>query len=201
MPSSKDFRDSLGPHGPGGWPPTGINYGIVIKMLIATSTELAFVALHYAVYAVTLSVMPGEYLADIPGLEWLFAGTDLQVNHLVAAALAVVTVATPVVGFYLLLANRVFSQPGAFFGHIPNRIYFAVLVAFWAVVVATELSNVLALIQIYVENPFARSTEAEALRALSDYALLVATVVSLVNAAVALFTASIWHAVLSRQEH
>ncbi|MCA9805378.1 MAG: hypothetical protein KC777_25585 [Cyanobacteria bacterium HKST-UBA02] len=201
MPSGKDFIDSLKTHGSGGLPQSGPDWSTITKVIIATLIELGLFVLHYTVYAETLSVMPGEYLADIPGLEWLFTGTDLQVNHMVAGSLALVTVATPVVGFYLLLKNRVFSQPGAFFGHMPNRVYVAILALFWAIVVATELSNVLALIESYVSNPFIGGEEAETLRTLADYALLVATVVSLVNAAVALFTASLWHSILSRRGH
>ena len=203
MTSGKEFIDSLNRGAPGGGPPpsNGLDWVAIVKVVLVLTCEMGLTVLHYAVYSETLSIMPGEYVGDIPGLGFLFGGTELRVNHLVAAALAVVTVATPVVAFYLLLKHRVFSEPGGFLAHVPHRVYLGVLALFWAIILATELSNVVALIDGYVNNPFNSGPAAEALREVADYALLVAAVVAIVNAAVALFTASLWHSILSRRGH
>lgn len=203
MTSGKEFIDSLKGRGPAGAPPPadGPDWVAIGKGLVAICFEVGLIVLHYTVYSETLSIMPGTFLEDIAGIGFLFGGTDLRVNHLVAGALAVVTVATPVVAFYLLLKHRVFSEPGGFLAHVPNRIYLAVLALFWALIVATELYNVVALIDGYVNNPFRGGAEAAAMREVADYALLVAAVVAIVNAAVALFTANLWHAILSNRGH
>lgn len=179
----------------------GVTAVLFLKLLLISLIEGGSFLLHYTVYTQTMTLMPGGYLVDIPGIGWLFGGApDMQVNHLVAAFMALASVATPVLGFYYLLRERVLDDPQAYFAYIPHRIYVGVLAAFWALMIGVEIVNVLTLIQSYIQNPFIKSDVAETFRQHEGLAFLSAVVISIVNAAIGLGTALAWRAILARKE-
>lgn len=173
----------------------------ILKVLLVMVIECGAFVLHYAAYSQTMTLGPGGYLVDVPGIGFLFERVpDMQVNHLIAAAMALASVATPVIGFYYLLRERVLADPGGFFSYIPNRVYVTVLALFWALMVGVEIVNVLTLIQSYVANPFLQSSVADAFREHTGLAILSAVVISIVNAAIGLGTALAWYAILNKKE-
>lgn len=173
----------------------------LVKAGIATLAEgIAFVV-HYSAYAQTMNVMPGGYLVDIPGIAWLFrAAPEMQVNHLIAGLMAIASVGAPVFAFIYLMRENIIDEPQAHFRYIPNRVYFGLIAAFWALMVGVEILNVLTLIDTYVQNPFQRGQVAAALRSHSGLAFLSAVVISIVNSALALVTARVWFSILGRKE-
>lgn len=174
--------------------------GQLTKLLLVFGVELGAWVLHYAAYTQTMTVMPGGYLVDVPGIGWLFqAAPDAQVNHLVAAFMALASVATPVFGFFFLIRNRVIAEPELFFVSVPNRIFVGLLLAFWALMVTVEVTNVLTLIEQYVNNPFVKSGPTDVIREHKGLALLSAVVIAIVNSAVALGTAMVWTAIFPKR--
>ena len=171
------------------------------KLILVMGIEAGAWVLHYAAYSQTMTIMPGGFLVEIPGIEGLFSGApDMPVNHLIAGFMAVASVATPVFGCFILIRHRVIAEPEVYFAYPPHRIYMALLLAFWALIVAVEIVNVLTLIESFVQNPFAKSGAADALRDHKGLAYLSAVVIAIVNAAVALGTALVWTSIFRRKE-
>jgi hypothetical protein len=160
----------------------------LVKAGIATLAEgIAFVV-HYSAYAQTMNA-------------WLFrAAPEMHVNHLIAGLMAIASVGAPVFAFIYLMRENIIDEPQAHFRYIPNRVYFGLIAAFWALMVGVEILNVLTLIDTYVQNPFQRGQVAAALRSHSGLAFLSAVVISIVNSALALVTARVWFSILGRKE-
>lgn len=172
----------------------------LFKLLLVIVIEAAAFVLHYSAFSQTLNMGGSDYLVDIPGISWLFQSVpDAQVNHLVIAFLAMASVAAPVALFFYLLRERVIAEPEEFFCYPPNRIYLGLLVAFYGVMLSVELVNVLALIESWVTNPFTTSDMAKEFRKHESLALLSTVVIAITNAAVALFTAKVWTAILPKK--
>ena len=173
----------------------------IIKIFAVFGIEIGMLVFHYAVYSETLTLMPGGYLIDIAFIGFLFAAVpDAQVNHMIAGFLALASVATPVLGFFYLLRERVFAEPEVFFSYKPHRVYVTVLLLFWSLMVIVELYNVVTLIETYVQNPFLNNQAVKAVRENAGLAYLAAVVIALVNTALALMTALVWTTMFPKRE-
>ena len=178
----------------------GTQTALLMKLFLVMGIEAGAWVLHYSMYSQSMSLTPGNFLVDIPGIGWLFAAApDMSVNHLIAGFMAVASVAAPVVGFFFLLRERVIAEPELFFSYPPNRIYLGLLLVFWALMVTVEIVNVLTLIESYLQNPFVKSGAADALRKHEGLALLSAVVITVANAAVALGTALVWTGIFPKK--
>jgi hypothetical protein len=172
----------------------------LLKLLLVLAVEFGAFILHYAAYSQVMTLGPSGYLDSIPGIDGLFAAfPEAQVANLVAAALALASVATPVAAFHYCLSRGVLADPAGHFTYMPNRIYAGIIGVFWALMLSVEILSVMTLIDTYASNPFTRSEAARQLRDHAGLAFLAAAILSLVNAAIGLATAVVWHGLIARK--
>lgn len=172
----------------------------ILKLILVIVAEGMAFSFHYVAYSETLTLMPGTYLVDIPGIDWLFRDApDMTINHLVAAVMAMATVAAPVIVFLYVMKEHVLDDPGGFFANPANSFFLGLLVLFWLLMVAVELSNILSLIDSYTQNPFARSDVTDALQEHRGFALFITIALVLVNTALAMASAKLWYSLMKEE--
>ena len=162
--------------------------------------DVSMIGAHFIIYSHSMSFMPGGYIADIPGFSWLFAESEAQVSHVVAAVTAVASVVTPVAGFYYVAKERIVPESGAYFSFVPNRVTFGVLATFWLIMIGLEIVNVMVLVDLYFDDPLRRQDGIfGALEHSKSLSLLFAIVVTAVNQAIGLFSALIYTKAFSKE--
>ncbi len=175
---------------------------VVLIALMMFGVDIFMIGAHYALYSHSMSFMPGAYLSDIPGFEWLFLETEVQVSNLVALITAFASVVTPVAGFFYILRERIVTEPDQHFACFPNCMTFGLLVAFWIFLIGLEVFNVMTLVDMYFNDPLRQPDSMlgsfSQSKALS---LLFSIVVTAVNQGIGLFSAFIYNALFSKEEH
>jgi hypothetical protein len=167
-----------------------------VKLALCLGLEFLLFVLHYAVYVQTIETLPLElYLAlvDLPVVGSLFSwDPEITLTHLLSVVFAAASVSMPVLLWYHIIKDSVFEQLGAYLAGVTAKVVAGAVFGIYSSLVALEFFMLYTRMQMQTTSPLAGAQLIDNLPSGTAFAVFVSGIFILVNAAVALFTASIY---------
>lgn len=165
-----------------------------VKLTLCLVLEFLLFVLHYAIYVQTIDMLPVElYLAlvDLPVVGPLFGwDPDLTLAHLLSVVFAAASVSVPVLLWYHIIKDRLFEQLGAYFASLTAKVVAGAVLAIYGSLVTLEFFMLYT--RMNQNSPFADPQFTANLAGNTVFAVFLSGIFILVNAAMALFTASMY---------
>ncbi len=180
----------LNPGFPQNRPPIGEALGLFVLGLI----DLLMLGVLFGTYAETMGMLSDVYLCDLPLMGAPFCALDeeMTVSHLLALLLAIFSIAVPIAIWNEMFRQNIFDDPQGWIAKPANRIYAAIALSVYALVVLLEVVNLYTLIaQQSTGGPFITHDQPPLMAFLAQnqgLGVFVAGLVAVVNTVLAFLT-------------
>lgn len=157
--------------------------------------ELTMGLMLFAVFSSGIGLMDEAYLSELPliGEVFMYIDPDANASHLIAALLAIFSVATPLVIWTEIYQQNILDNPREWISHPQNQIIASMAALVLLLVISLEIINIYTLIAkqatpggIYIQDE-ARDFMAY-LAENKGMGIAVSIVISVINIILALFT-------------